>query len=163
MEPNSEDETPSLDKAAIVCVLDLTSGALLMMRRAPEDGEPHHLPRHDYSFLSETYEPEQDDGSLCHCAKRGLQEELGLIVDEEDLDLLAMDTNDDGTLCGYYACPIRDHSVIEPSHQIAEVAEHQWVRTGEFLSFIERSPYREQSKEFLEELTAYFNNFLNYL
>lgn len=131
-------------KVSIIGIPELSTQRILAIRRAPEEDG---IPGHDWAFITETYE-EEDDDNLAECACRGLDEEVNIQASPSDL-YRAGRRSDNGTLCGQFILPVRDRDQFTIRYQTEEVVDHKWVRPGEFAYLLQGSPFMDQAIDFI--------------
>lgn len=137
-------------RVAVVSVLDLSNQHVLLIRRAPEYPFEH---RHDWSFVSETFEPDHDD-DLYHCASRGLREEVGMHYSPSEFYSIHS-LYDEGTCLQFFTLPIPSKRVVDLSYEIDEVADHRWCPIDSCLSWMDGSPHMHDNLTIVDRLRAF--------
>ena len=145
-------------KVSVVCVVELSSQKMLIMRRAPEKNSTSG---HDWTFITETFEDSKDH-SLRECASRGLKEEVNIFSHPSNLCKLGEEDQEDVEL-GFFVLPICDREDLNIKYQIEEVADHKWVDFGRFLAFSIESPFTDTNFEFINKVEDFLMKYPLYM
>lgn len=144
-----------------VTVYDPDTNRILLIRRAQVPEEPENVSF--WSFLTETYEPDEDEGSFSACAIRGAAEELSLSLSADSLNwvgtypIINNKTNRE-TLLSCYVVIMPSAEDLTFEYQEEEVSDHCWMEIRPAIQELVVGMYKNHNALFLRLLTRFLRD-----